>query len=54
MRLTNGSPMRSSIIKDVAAKVIADVRADIDDLSGQQVVQLAHHYFAIERAWNGG
>jgi hypothetical protein len=40
--------------KDVAAKVIADVRADIDDLSGPQVVQLAHRYFAIYRALNGG
>jgi hypothetical protein len=40
--------------KDVAAKVIADVRADIDDLSGHQVVGLAHKYFAIQRAWNGG
>jgi hypothetical protein len=40
--------------KDVAAKVIADVRADIDDLSGHQVAQLAHHYFAIDRVWKGG
>lgn len=40
--------------KDVAAKVIADVRADIDDLTGPQVVQLAHHYFAIQRVWSGG
>ncbi|MGA8634580.1 MAG: hypothetical protein WB805_06965 [Candidatus Dormiibacterota bacterium] len=40
--------------KDVAAKVIADVRADIDDLTGPQVIQLAHHYFAIYRALNGG
>ena len=40
--------------KDVAAKVIADVRADIDDLTGHQVVQLAHHYFEIHRLWNGG
>lgn len=40
--------------KDVAAKVIADVRADIDDLTGQQVVQLARHYFAIQRLWSGG
>jgi hypothetical protein len=39
--------------KDVAAKVIADVRADIDDMSAQQVIQLAHHYFAIQRLWNG-
>jgi hypothetical protein len=40
--------------KDVAAKVIADVRADIDDLTGHQVVQLAHHYFEIHRLWSGG
>jgi hypothetical protein len=40
--------------KDVAAKVIADVRADIDELTGHQVVQLAHHYFAIQRIWSGG
>ncbi len=40
--------------KDVAAKVIADVRADIDDLTGNQVVQLARRYFAIQRVWSGG
>ena len=40
--------------KDVAAKVIADVRADIDDLTPHQVIQLAHHYFAIQRVWSGG
>lgn len=40
--------------KDVAAKVIADVRADIDDLTAHQVIQLAHHYFAIQRVWSGG
>lgn len=40
--------------KDVAAKVIADVRADIDDLTGHQIVELAHHYFAIQRKWGGG
>jgi hypothetical protein len=40
--------------KDVAAKVIADVRADIDDLTPQQVVELAHRYFAIQRLWSGG
>jgi hypothetical protein len=39
--------------KDVAAKVIADVRADIDDMTGHQVVQLAHHYFEIQRLWSG-
>ncbi len=39
--------------KDVAAKVIADVRADIDDLTAHQVVQLAHRYFAMDRAWHG-
>jgi hypothetical protein len=40
--------------KDVAAKVIADVRADIDDLTGHEVIQLAHHYFEIQRLWSGG
>jgi hypothetical protein len=40
--------------KDVAAKVIADVRADIDDLTPHQVIQLAHRYFAIQRMLSGG
>ncbi|MFZ0128128.1 MAG: hypothetical protein WB808_13155 [Candidatus Dormiibacterota bacterium] len=40
--------------KDVAAKVIADVRADIDDLTPHQVVELARHYFEIHRLWSGG
>jgi hypothetical protein len=31
--------------KDVAAKVVADVRADIDDLTGAQVLRLAQHHF---------
>lgn len=39
--------------KDVAAKVIADVRADIDNLTDRQVAQLAHRYFEIQRLWNG-
>jgi hypothetical protein len=33
--------------KDVAAKVVADVRADIDDLTNEQVLLLAQHYFGI-------
>jgi hypothetical protein len=32
--------------KDVAAKVVADVRIDIDHLDGAQVLRLAQHYFA--------
>jgi hypothetical protein len=31
--------------KDVAAKVVADVRADIDDLSDDDVLRFAQHYF---------
>ncbi len=31
--------------KDVAAKVVADVRADIDDLSDDDVLRIAQHYF---------
>jgi hypothetical protein len=31
--------------KDVAAKIVADVRADIDDLTKEQVVRLAQRYF---------
>jgi hypothetical protein len=34
--------------KDVAAKVIADVRADIDDLTDADIVQLAQHYFGAD------
>ena len=37
--------------KDVAAKVVADLRADIDDLTGHQVVELAHRYFTFQRDW---
>jgi hypothetical protein len=33
--------------KDVAAKVIGDVRADIDDLSDADVLRLARHYFGL-------
>jgi hypothetical protein len=31
--------------KDVAAKVVADVRVDIDHLDGTQVLRLAQYYF---------
>jgi hypothetical protein len=31
--------------KDVAAKVVADVRVDIDDLDDAQVLRLAQYYF---------
>ena len=31
--------------KDIAAKIVADVRADIDDLTNDQVVRLAQRYF---------
>jgi hypothetical protein len=32
--------------KDVAAKVVADVRVDIDHLETKQVLGLAQYYFA--------
>jgi len=32
--------------KDVAAKVVADVRVDIDELDDTQVLRLAQYYFA--------
>ena len=32
--------------KDVAAKVVADVRVDIDHLEKKQVLGLAQYYFA--------
>jgi hypothetical protein len=35
---------------DVAAKVVADVRADIDDLRGADVLRLARHYFDLPDA----
>ena len=31
--------------REVAAKVVADVRVDIDHLDGEQVLRLAQHYF---------
>jgi len=31
--------------KDIAAKLVADVRADIDDLTSEQVLRLAQRYF---------
>lgn len=34
--------------KDIAAKIVADVRADIDDLTNEQVVRLAQRYFGEE------
>jgi hypothetical protein len=34
--------------KDVAAKVVADVRADIDDLSDDDLRRLAQHYFGLD------
>lgn len=33
---------------DVAAKVVADVRADIDDLSDGKVLAFARHYFGLD------
>jgi hypothetical protein len=40
--------------KPVAAKVIADVRADIDDLSDADVLQFAQHYFGLDpRRYHG-
>lgn len=33
--------------KDVAANVMADVRADIDDLTNEQALRLAQHYFGM-------
>jgi hypothetical protein len=32
--------------KDVAAKIVAEVRVDIDHLTDEQVLRLARHYFA--------
>jgi hypothetical protein len=32
--------------RDVAAKIVADVRVDLDDLDDRQVLRLAQHYFA--------
>jgi hypothetical protein len=32
--------------KDVAAKIVAEVRAEIDHLTDEQVLDLARHYFA--------
>jgi hypothetical protein len=32
--------------KEVAAKIVAEVRADIDHLSDDEVLRLARHYFA--------
>jgi hypothetical protein len=32
--------------KDVAAKIVADVRVDIDHLTDAQVLRLAQRYFA--------
>jgi hypothetical protein len=34
--------------KPVAAKVIADVRADIDDLTNDDVLRIAQHYFGLD------
>jgi hypothetical protein len=33
---------------DVAAKVVADVRADIDDLTSAEVLAQARHYFELD------
>jgi hypothetical protein len=33
--------------KPVAAKIVAEVRADIDDLSDADVLRLAQHYFEV-------
>jgi hypothetical protein len=32
----------------VAARVVADVRADIDDLSADDVLARARHYFGLD------
>ena len=34
--------------RDVAAKVLADVRADIDDLTDEQVLRLGQHIWGID------
>jgi hypothetical protein len=34
--------------KDVGAKVVADLRADIDDLTDEDALRLAQHYFGID------
>jgi hypothetical protein len=36
--------------RDVAAKVVADVRADIDDLTPGDVLARARHYFGLDPA----
>jgi hypothetical protein len=40
--------------KDVAAKVVADVRADIDHLDDEQVLRLAQRYFDIAARRDAG
>jgi hypothetical protein len=37
--------------RDVAAKVVADVRVDIDHLDDEQLLRLAQHYFASPDSW---
>lgn len=33
--------------KDIAGRVVADVRSDIDDLTSEQVLRLAQEYFVV-------
>ena len=40
--------------KDVAAKIVADVRVDIDHLTDEQVLRLAQLYFADPLHWEAG
>jgi hypothetical protein len=34
--------------RDVAAKIVANVRADIDDITDRQLIRLGEHHFHIE------
>jgi hypothetical protein len=34
--------------RDVAAKIVANVRADIDDITDRQLLRLGEHHFHIE------
>ena len=40
--------------KEVAAKIVADVRVDIDHLTDEQVLRLAQLYFADPLHWKAG
>jgi hypothetical protein len=39
---------------DIAARLVADVRGDIDDLTGEQVLRLAQQYFHTEPLRDSG